>query len=290
MPESNCLTDNNDKQIAGATANWFGEPLVYDVKFAMSFLYDKNKLLAAFLLAVPFLLFASPAFAEDGLQSSFWIVTVFNKGGLVMWPILISSVLGLAIALERTYSLRRNKIFKDDFLNDIKTLALKGEFERALMRCKNVNLAMSRIVRAGLLRGRFGVLEVERAIEAQGAHEATLLQANLRGLGVIANLTPMLGLLGTVIGMIKAFNMISTAGTGDPGLVAVGISEALITTATGLTVGIPALAAYHFFRGKVEKFVYEMEEQSLQFVEDIQHTLGNVTPNKKETVTSNHEV
>ena len=99
--------------------------------------------------------------------------------------------------------------------------------------------------------------------------------SNLRILGAIANLAPMLGLLGTVLGMIKAFNVISQSGTGNPGLVASGISEALITTAAGLMVGIPTLAAYHFFRGRVDKFVFEMEEISLKLLEDISLDRGN---------------
>jgi biopolymer transport protein ExbB len=88
-------------------------------------------------------------------------------------------------------------------------------------------------------------------------------------LGVVANLAPMLGLLGTVLGMIKAFAVISKSGTGNPGLVASGISEALITTATGLAIGIPALALYHYFRGKIDRIIFEMEEVSLQLIEEL---------------------
>ena len=95
------------------------------------------------------------------------------------------------------------------------------------------------------------------------------MNSNLRVLGAIANITPMMGLLGTVIGMIKAFNVISLSGTGHPGLVASGISEALITTAAGMLVGIPALVLYHYFRGKIDRYVFEMEELSMQLVEEL---------------------
>jgi len=98
-----------------------------------------------------------------------------------------------------------------------------------------------------------------------------MLMSNLRGLGVAANLAPMLGLLGTVAGMIKAFNVISTSGTGNPSLVAGGISEALITTAAGLIVGIPTLAVYHFFRGRADRLIFEMEKISIKFVEEVTH-------------------
>lgn len=217
--------------------------------------------------------FATAAWAGEGWFSDLWIVSVFNKGGMVMWPILFCSVLAVAISLERLYHLRRGRIISESFLTDVKKLAMKGEIDHAIKVCKANDVAMSRIVQAGLLRSQFGILEIERSIEAAGSHEATLLQANLRMLGVLANLTPMLGLLGTVIGMIKAFNVISESGTGNPGLVASGISEALITTAAGLMVGITALAVYHYFRSRVDKFIYEMEEESLSFVEDLQHAV-----------------
>jgi len=217
------------------------------------------------------------AWAAGDWFSDNWLVTVLKKGGLVMWPILFCSLLALSITLERGYHLRPDKIIKKEFLADARRLSAKGEFDFALRACKSHDVAMSRIVQAGLSRAQYGILEIERAIEAAGSHEATLLQANLRGLGVLANLTPMLGLLGTVLGMIKAFNVISESGSGNPGLVASGISEALITTAAGLIVGIPSLAIYHFFRSKVDKFVYEMEEESLKFIEDIQHSVKRET-------------
>ncbi len=217
------------------------------------------------------------AWAASGWFSDIWLVTVLEKGGVVMWPILFCSLLALTITLERGYHLRHDKIIKKDFLADARRMSAKGEFDFAIRACKSHDVAMSRIVQAGLARAQYGILEIERAIESAGSHEATLLQANLRGLGVLANLTPMLGLLGTVLGMIKAFNVISESGAGNPGLVASGISEALITTAAGLIVGIPSLAVYHYFRGKVDKFVYEMEEESLKFIEDIQHSMKRDT-------------
>ena len=130
---------------------------------------------------------------------------------------------------------------------------------------------MARILKVGLLRFGGKVDEIERAIEGAGQHEASLLNSNLRVLGAVANITPMLGLLGTVFGMIKAFNVISQSGTGNPGLVASGISEALITTAAGMLVGIPALALYHYFRGKIDRYVFEMEEISFQLMEELSY-------------------
>ncbi len=218
------------------------------------------------------LVVAALLLTSDNWISRLWLAKVFLKGGVIMWPILLCSVLALAITFERLYYLRHSKVINKDFLADVRDLSSQGKFDLALKLCDtSTDVAMSKVIQAGLLRSRYGVLEIERAIEAAGSHEATLLQANLRGLGVLANITPMLGLLGTVMGMIKAFNVISESGTGNPGLVATGISEALITTAAGLIVGIPVLAIYHSIRSKVDRLIYDMEEESLRFVEDIQH-------------------
>lgn len=137
--------------------------------------------------------------------------------------------------------------------------------------CDSYDTSLARILKAGLLRFGGKVDEIERAIEGAGQHEASLLNSNLRVLGAIANLAPMMGLLGTVFGMIKAFNVISQSGSGNPSLVASGIAEALITTAAGLVVAIPALSLYHYFRGKIDRHVFEMEEISFQLVEELSY-------------------
>lgn len=216
---------------------------------------------------------AAAAPSDAGPGDGFWIVTVFQKGGPMMWPILFCSILAVAIAVERSVMLKREKVIHPEFLREVRGKWQNNEFDKALEVCGRHTAPMSRIVRAGLLRWRMGILEIERAVEGAGNHESTLLSANLRGLGVIANIAPMLGLLGTVAGMIKAFNVISVSGPGNPELVANGISEALITTASGLIVGIPALAVYHFFRGKVDGLVFEMEEISITFMEEIGYSL-----------------
>lgn len=220
------------------------------------------------------LISADTSKAEDRLPAGShdveWrALSVIKKGGPVMYPILFCSVIALGIAMERLFHLRRNNIIDPDFLSTIRKYWHRQEMDKAVGVCHKYDVSMSRILRAGLLRFDYGILEIERAIEGAGQHEASLLSSNLRLLGAVAGLSPMLGLLGTVLGMIKAFNVISQSGTGNPGLVASGISEALITTAAGLVVGIPALAIYHYFRGKVDKFVFEMEEISIQLLEKL---------------------
>ncbi|MDP6624992.1 MAG: MotA/TolQ/ExbB proton channel family protein [Nitrospinota bacterium] len=186
-----------------------------------------------------------------------------------MYPLIFCSVLTLGISIERSYHLRRKKIINPEFLTNFRKHWQKQEKSKAIELCHRYDICLSRILKAGLFRSSYGIIEIERAIEGMGQHEASLLNSNLRMLGVVANLAPMLGLLGTVLGMIKAFAVISRFGTGNPGLVASGISEALITTAAGLMVGIPALALYHYFRAKIDRFIFEMEEISLQLIEEL---------------------
>ena len=136
----------------------------------------------------------------------------------------------------------------------------EGDIDAILALCRKFDSSLSRILEAGFRRFDFGLLETESAIEGAGQHEVALLTSHLRLLGAIAAITPMIGLLGTVTGMIQAFENIAQSGTGNPNLMASGIAEALTTTAAGLMVAIPSLAAYHFIRGRVDRLVYEIEE------------------------------
>ena len=223
-------------------------------------------------LCMGFFILPSKALAADSSSVGQWqLLALFEKGGAMMYPILFSSVLMLGIAIERGYSLRRNNIISSKFLKDLRNQWDWKNIQKTLRLCNSYDNSLSRILKMGLLRFGGKLDEIERAIEAGGQHEASLMNSNLRVLGAIANITPMMGLLGTVIGMIKAFNVISLSGTGNPGLVASGISEALITTAAGMLVGIPALVLYHYFRGKIDRYVFEMEEVAIQLVEELSY-------------------
>jgi biopolymer transport protein ExbB len=202
---------------------------------------------------------------------------LFQKGGIVMYVILLVSILALAIFFERTWNLRKGKIISGAFLEEIKRHWYRRATEDAIEVCQGHDIAISRILRAGLLRFDLGLEQVENAIETAGQHETTLLRKNLVFLGFLANVAPMLGLFGTVLGMIKSFDAIAKYGTsGNPGLVASGISEALITTAYGLTVGIPTLAAYYYFKRKVDMRVLEMEEIAVNLMQDLAQWRGKV--------------
>ncbi|MDQ3828800.1 MAG: MotA/TolQ/ExbB proton channel family protein [Candidatus Tectomicrobia bacterium] len=183
----------------------------------------------------------------------------FARGGPIMYPILACSIIGLAVFLERLAFLRRKHLLPQRFVRSVRLAWQQREFDTAWRLCQQQDVPLARILRAGLLKVKAGPQEVERAIEVSGSHEAGVLEANLRFLGAISNIAPMLGFLGTVTGLITAFNVIAVQGTGDPKLMADGVSEALITTEFGLFVGIPALGAYHYLRGKVDRLLHEME-------------------------------
>jgi len=215
--------------------------------------------------------FSSDLYAAEiaNPSSSLKILSFVEKGGLMMYPIIFCSILMAGIGLERAYNLRRKNIIDAAFLDQFRSHWNWDDIQLGLQLCASHDTSLSRILKTGLLRFGEKVDEIERAIEGAGQHEASLLNSNLRALGAIANITPMMGLLGTVFGMIKAFDVISQSGTGNPGLVASGISEALITTAAGMIVGIPALVLYHYFRAKIDRYVFEMEEISFQLLEEL---------------------
>jgi biopolymer transport protein ExbB len=223
--------------------------------------------LGTFFIALPELVQA----AEPLVPRQWEVLSIIEKGGIMMYPILFCSIMIVGIGIERAYNLRRKNIIDTEFLKNVRNHWNWEDVHLGLQMCNSYDNALSRILKTGLLRFGGKLDEIERAIEGAGQHEASLMNSNLRVLGAVANITPMMGLLGTVFGMIKAFDVISQSGTGNPGLVASGISEALITTATGMVVGIPALAMYHYFRGKIDRYVFEMEEISFQLVEELSY-------------------
>ncbi|MFQ5883180.1 MAG: MotA/TolQ/ExbB proton channel family protein [Candidatus Methylomirabilales bacterium] len=224
---------------------------------------------------------ASPP-AQEGLvlSSRDTLLDLYFKGGVVMHLITLCSILALAVLFERLVNLRKKKIVSPQFLEEIRRHWYRREVQEAIAVCKTHDIALARIVRAGLLRFKLGSREIERAIQDAGRREATLLKKNLGLLAFLASMAPMLGLFGTVLGMIKSFDAIAVYGQGgNVGFVASGIAEALLTTAWGLMVGIPALGLYYYFRRKIELRVLEMEGVCVSFMEDLAiHQEGMAPP------------
>jgi biopolymer transport protein ExbB len=189
------------------------------------------------------------------------------KGGVLMIPIALCSIIALAIFLERLWSLRRSRVLPRDFLIEIEDLIRREKIPEAITRCRRDNSSMANIILAGIRN--FGKRReiVKESIEEIGRREAAVLERYINVVGTIAAIAPLLGLLGTVFGMIKAFNVISIQGVGNPSSLAGGISEALITTAAGLVVAIPTFVLYRYLANRADALIVEMEEHSIRMVD-----------------------
>lgn len=225
---------------------------------------------------------ASAGGAPPVFSAGVW--SLLKKGGYTMIPIGLCSVISVAVVFERIFSLKRDKVMPDVLVSALEKHLTRADYEESVRLCERYEVPFARVIRASLSRRHLGVGEMERAMVGTGQHEATVLSRNLRTLGVIANLAPMLGLFGTVIGMIRAFDVISQFGTGNPSLVAEGISEALLTTAAGLLVGIPTLAAYHFFKARGDRFLFEIETIAFELLHIISVQTGQDGSVKRPTI------
>ncbi|MDB3945785.1 MotA/TolQ/ExbB proton channel family protein [Gammaproteobacteria bacterium] len=192
---------------------------------------------------------------------------LIRTGGWLMLPILVCSVLSLAIILERSLALRRTVVTPSGLAADVERALIQGRLDADRIAVLRRGSALGRVLAAGLACAQNDPLRVREAVEESGRHVVHGLERYLNALGTIAATTPLLGLLGTVIGMIKVFAAITTAGVGDPQILAGGIYEALITTAAGLSVGIPSLMFHRYFRGRINELTVEIEQQALRLLE-----------------------
>lgn len=192
-----------------------------------------------------------------------------KAGGWIMLPILVLSVLALSLIGERVWALQRRRVIPRHLVAEVWRKVKAQTLDAAQLRDIRAASPLGRIIAAGLVNMHHERAIMMESIEDAGRHEAHGLERYLNTLGTIAAISPLLGLLGTVIGMIKVFGTISAQGLGDAGALAGGISEALLTTAAGLVVAIPSLIAYRYFRGKVDALVVDMEQEALKLVEVI---------------------
>jgi biopolymer transport protein ExbB len=197
------------------------------------------------------------------------MVELFNKGGPFMWPLLAALVIGIAFILERLWTLTRASINAKQFFAQVEEALNSGGVDAAAEICSNTRGPVASVLHAGLLRAKRGLAHAEKAIETSGSIEMAFLERGMVWLATIANIAPLLGFLGTVSGMIKAFEAIALAGDVEPSLVASGISEALITTAAGLAIAIPIQAFHNYFVSRIDKIVIDMEESSAAFVDTL---------------------
>jgi biopolymer transport protein ExbB len=197
------------------------------------------------------------------------LIELFFKGGPFMYPLLIASVIGVAVIIERAVTLSRARTDVRKLMRRVLDALHSKGVEAAAAECERTRGPIAAILHAGLKRAERGTEAVERAIETAGMIETSFLERGLIWLATLATIAPLLGFLGTVSGMIRAFNAIAEAEQVNAKLVASGISEALITTATGLLIAIPIQAFHNFFVSQIDRFIIEMEESTADLVDTL---------------------
>ncbi len=196
------------------------------------------------------------------------LLTGFLKGGLLMWPILLCSIITIGIVIERYFVLRQASVNVPRFMIQIRELMKKGDIVEAINYCSEYNSPIANIIRRGLSKYNFGMERIKESIEIAGKQEIYKLEKGLSVLATISGVAPLLGFLGTVTGMISAFMRIeSLGGNASPSDLAGGIWEALLTTAFGLSVGIIAYLFYNYFVTRINKLISEMEITSTDFID-----------------------
>lgn len=193
-----------------------------------------------------------------------------------MAPILLCSTLSVAIIIERFWTLRKSKVTPPNLAATVEDWAARHELDQRHLEQLRAESPLGRIYAAALLNRTRSREVIKEAVEDTGRHVVHELERFLNTLGTIAGITPLLGLLGTVVGMIKVFSAIMVSGVGDANVLAGGISQALITTAAGLTIAIPSYFFYRFFRGMVAEYVISMEEKAISLIDCIER--GNTSP------------
>ena len=188
-------------------------------------------------------------------------------GGWLMVLIMLSSILVLAICIERLYTLNARKIAPPHLLATVWKQLKRGELDAAKLRTLRQSSPLGRILAAGLGNAYHGREVMKESIQEAASHVVHDLERYLNTLGTIAAVAPLLGLLGTVVGMIEVFAEIMAQGTGNASALAGGISQALITTAAGLTVAIPALVMHRYFVGRIDGIVIELEQETIKLVD-----------------------
>ena len=204
------------------------------------------------------------------------MLEIILAGGWLMAPILLCSTLSVAIIIERFWTLRKSKVTPEGLETTVEDWAARHELDQRHLEQLRIESPLGRIYSAALLNRKRSREVIKEAVEDVGRHVVHDLERFLNTLGTIAGISPLLGLLGTVIGMIKVFSAIMISGVGDANVLAGGISEALITTAAGLTVAIPSYFFYRFFRGMVAEYVISMEEKAINLIDCIER--GNDIP------------
>jgi len=198
------------------------------------------------------------------------VLEIVQSGGWLMVPILLCSVIAAAISVERIWTLQRGRITPKNLLAQVWTALKNHDMDAAKVRELRASSPLGQVLAAGIANARRNRDVMKEAMEEAAAQVTHDLERYLTSLGVIASISPLLGLLGTVVGMIKVFTALMLEGAGNANVLAGGISQALITTAAGLSVAIPALMCHRFFLRRVDELVITMEQEAAKLVEILQ--------------------
>ena len=194
---------------------------------------------------------------------------IVRAGGPFMWPIILCSIALVGIVLERLWTLQRKRVLPQDLIKKVSELAERQQVNAKVIDALEKNSPLGRVLAAALANRHRGREIMMERVEDVGRHVVHELERFVNSVGTIASISPLLGLLGTVTGIIHAFNAVMLGGMGDPRMLAGGISEALVCTAAGLSVAIPAYIAHRYLRGKVERIVVEMEKIAVTFADSL---------------------
>ncbi|MCG8606472.1 MotA/TolQ/ExbB proton channel family protein [bacterium] len=191
------------------------------------------------------------------------------KGGIMMIPLALCSILALAIVIEKTFSLRRKAVIIPEVVSVLQNIKGPDDIGLALSICEKYEGPFANVIRVGLESRHQPKEEIKETLTDAGRQEVRTLEHGLVILETVAGIAPLLGLLGTVIGILKVFNVISTLGVGQAAALSGGISEALITTIIGLSIGIPAVVVFNYFTNKAEDFIMDIEKYSSELIKKV---------------------
>lgn len=216
------------------------------------------------------------------------MLEIVQAGGWLMLPIIACSIAAAAIILERLWTLQHNRVLPNELAQQVTHWAGRRSINPEHLQRLHESSPLGQLLAAGIANRHASPEAIKQSIEDSGRHVVHELERYLNPLGTIAAISPLLGLLGTVIGMIKVFAAITANGVGNPGVLAGGISEALITTAAGLSVAIPALIGYRYLRGRIDGLVVQMEKEAMKFLESISASrVADVAPVENSNETAN---
>ena len=195
-----------------------------------------------------------------------FVADLIDKGGLLIYPLFVLLVWGLAIIVYKSMTLRRDSIISPGVVQAVEKLVIEKKIPEATAYCKQNAVPMTRVLLAGIINYQKSESELKETLEEAGRQEMPSIRSHLTALGTIASVSPLLGLLGTVIGMISVFTTLSQETAVNATMLAGGISEALVTTAFGMVIAVPTLAFYNYFINRLQLLVLEMERISLRMV------------------------